>query len=334
MGHVGYRTGVELDPDRLDWNGTGKRPLAWAAWYPISSTEAVGNRPTGQFFDLGEVEANAELVPDHRFPVVLLSHGTGGTPEALGWLARLLAEQGYVVIGAYHHGNTGRDTYCAEGFLCWWERATDLSNLLSLLSTHGPFASRLDVSRVHTVGFSLGGYTALALTGARTSMARYLAWSSHSLDLANGPREFPGVASRIPDLMESSEVFRRSWERQGDNFGDSRIRSVVAIAPAPTVRAFDEGSLTSIQAPVTLISGGADTEAPPSDCADWLASINPSFDRFNLGENVGHYTFLGYPEGQVTEETAFLFLDQEGVDRDAVHQKVGEIVLAALRDAE
>ncbi|MEM1362888.1 MAG: alpha/beta fold hydrolase [Pseudomonadota bacterium] len=334
MGHVGYRTGIEADTDRLDWNGTGERPLAWAAWYPISPEASVGNRPTGQFFDLGAVEANAELSADQPFPVVLLSHGTGGTPEGLGWLARLLAERGYVVIGAYHHGNTGREAYSAEGFLCWWERATDLSNLLSFLSTYGPFASRLDLSRVHTIGFSLGGYTALALAGARTSVERYLAWSSRSPDLAHGHREFPGVAGRIPDLLESSEVFRRSWERRGDSFRDKRIRSVVAIAPAPTVRAFDEGSLKSILLPVTLISGEADTEAPPRDCADWMASINSGFDRFSLGENVGHYTFLGHPAGRVTPEHAFLFEDLEGVDRDEVHHKAGEIVLTALRNAE
>lgn len=53
------------------------------------------------------------------FPVVLLSHGTGGTAASLGWLAHGLAAAGYVVLGVDHHGNTASEPYRAEGFLSW-----------------------------------------------------------------------------------------------------------------------------------------------------------------------------------------------------------------------
>ncbi|WP_371171520.1 alpha/beta hydrolase family protein [Aliiroseovarius sp. 2305UL8-7] len=334
MGSVGYRTGLEMDCDRFDWDGATDRPLAWSAWYPVSTDDTGGNRPHGQFFDLGDVEVDRELADSSAFPVVLLSHGTGGSPESMGWLARRLAQNGYVVIGAHHHGNTGREPYRAEGFLCWWERALDLSALLSMLSEYGPFSGRLDVERVHAVGFSLGGYTALALAGARTSMDRYLSWASRSgVSSATGPREFPNVASHIKRLLESSSTFRKSWARQDASFKDERIRSITAIAPAPPVRAFDAESLQSISIPVTLISGEADTEAPSRDCADWLATINSRFDKVSIGQNVGHYTFLGFPTANVIEGEEFVFIDNPGVDREDVHEAVEKIVLDVMGEA-
>ena len=330
---VGYQTGLESDARRWDWDGANDRPLPWSAWYPVSTGHAVGKRPYGQFFDLGDVEVDGELAADSKFPVVLLSHGTGGSPESMGWLARRLAQCGYVVIGAHHHGNTAREPYRAEGFLCWWERALDLSALLSLLNRSGPFANRLDLRRVHAVGFSLGGYAVLALVGARTFVERFQRWASRSGNAATGPREFPDAANHIPSLLEGSSTFRQSWDRQSDSFEDPRIRSIIALAAAPPVRAFDTESLRSITTPVTLITGEGDTEAPSVHCADWLVQVNSRFERFSVGEHVGHYTFLGHKAGTINEDEEFLFLDNPAVDRNDVHKKVAELVRTSMDNA-
>ncbi|WP_263289375.1 hypothetical protein [Tateyamaria pelophila] len=39
-------------------------------------------------------------------------------------------------------------------------------------------------------------------------------------------------------MLEALQSFRTSWARQGDDFNDSRITSVVALAPPPPVWAF------------------------------------------------------------------------------------------------
>lgn len=322
---VGYLTGSGVDPERPAWDGTGGRPLAWSAWYPSFGGGAL---VPGQMFDMGDVHLEAPLAAGSH-PVVLLSHGTGGSPESLGWLASFLAQHGFVVVGAHHHGNTGREPYRAEGFLCWWERATDLSVLLSRLTEAGPFAGGLDMTRVHALGFSLGGHTGLALAGARSSMERYMAWAKGTR-FAMGPRELPDAAQDLERLRASSEAFRASWARQGECFHDPRVKSVVALAPAPPVRAFDSGSLGAIDMPVTLITGGADTEAPTADCAAWLVAQNPRFQHHNMGAQVGHYTFLGQAAGDMPEGAAFLFENHPDVDRDAVHRAVAQITLDAL----
>jgi predicted dienelactone hydrolase len=330
MRGVGYTNGLEYDDSRPDWDGTSARPLAWSAWYPCGDSDDSEHRAFGGLFDLGAVRTDGPIAADAPCPVVLLSHGTGGSPESLGWLASRLAEAGQVVIGAHHHGNTAREPYCPEGFLCWWERAADLSALLTKLSDHGPFAGRLDTGRVSAVGFSLGAYTVRALAGALTSMERFTRWASTAPRLGSGSREMPGVGSHAARLLVSSVPFRESWSRQSRSYLNRRVRSVVALAPPPPVRGFDADTVARLSLPVTLITGEADEEAPSADCANWLVRANPRFQRVSIGATVGHYTFLGCPAGEVPEEAAFLFQDHPDLDREEVHARTAQIVLASI----
>ena len=325
---VGYQTGQENDPNRMNWAGTGPRPLTWSAWYPAQ--HGTGIEPDmPQFFEMGDLAVNAASAPGPH-PAVLLSHGTGGAPESLGWLARDLASKGYVVIGAHHHGNTGSEPYRAEGFLCWWERALDLSELLTAHSTTGPFAAHIDITKAHVIGFSLGAYTALAMAGARTSMDRYLAWTKGTRFENEGPKEFPNAPDHIPKLLENSAPFRGAWARQRNDFTDPRIKNFVAIAPPPPVRGFDEASVQAVENPVTLITGEADREAPSPDCADWLEQMNTRFTRISVGADVGHYTFLGQAGPAVVDDMNWLFQDKPGVARNKVHSLTAQAVLAGL----
>jgi predicted dienelactone hydrolase len=150
MLEVGFTAGRIRDPDRSDWSGKAARPLFWSAWYP---TNDAGGAPS-----LIENASQSLFIPDvsiknavpasgmPAFPVLLLSHGTGGTAASLAWLARGLARRGFFVIGVDHHGNTGSEPYRPEGFLCWWERARDLTVILDYHAS-GPFAGRLDLDR-------------------------------------------------------------------------------------------------------------------------------------------------------------------------------------------
>lgn len=329
MAICGYRTGVITDASRTNWQNNSERPIAWSAWYPTEDAEKC-ERPEGHFFEPGDVALDAALIAERKLPVVLLSHGTGGTAESLGWLARALALEGYVVLGANHHGNTGLEPYLAEGFLCWWERATDLSALLSSLGQTGFFANRLDIDQVSAVGFSLGGHTVMALAGALTSLDEFDSWRRGNGIAEGGPKEFPDAADSISSLMETSAPFRSSWSRHGNDYSDVRIKSLVAIAPAPPIRSFVAQSISEIQLPVVILTGGADDEAPSEHCADWLVSQNDRFERHDLGSRVGHYTFLEFPADRSLIAQIDLFSDHLSVNRHKVHGQVEEIVKQSL----
>ncbi len=327
--NCGFRSGVIEDSARRNWQDTGPRPIHWATWYPTEDVKTASS-PAYPFFETGAVVANARPVRTRASPIVLLSHGTGGTAQSLGWIARGLVKKGFVVLAANHHGNTGLEPYCAEGFLCWWERAQDLNLLLSRTPDVGLPDAAIDKNKVSAVGFSLGGYTVLALAGARTSLQAFDQWRRKNNIEQDGPREFPNAASEIPTLLKNSHVFRQSWERHGDDFSNPLVKSIVAIAPAPTVRGFTEASVQMIRRPVTLIGVEADAEAPFNQCVQWLARYNSRFKAINMGKDVGHYTFLDMPADRSLLRRDPLFTDLPGVARETVHAECLKAIHSAL----
>ena len=295
---AGYVEGEFSDSSRKDWTDTQSRPVKWSCWYPASIDSSTTEHKFGGDVDQplfvgGLVSSGAVLSnAQNEWPLVVLSHGTGGSATGLSWLAIRLAQSGSICVGVDHHGNTASESYRAEGFICWWERATDLSFVIDQVDRISPISNRVKHSEVSVVGFSLGGYTALALVGAITSVQQFTDWLALDPNSSGGPREFPNLDKEIPRLFSSSSRFRQSWERHGDSFLDTRISKCVAIAPAPTVRGFVTQSLNSINRPTLIIAGEADVEAPFHSCAQWLSFQNSSFHLESIGKYVGHYVFL------------------------------------------
>lgn len=128
---IGFSQGLSFDRKRTNWSGTGPRPLAWSAWYPASDDAIESPPTTPSWFKQRAVAPNAPMkMSSNPQPLVLLSHGSGGVAAGLEWLGYRLAQSGFVALSINHHGHTGSEPYRPEGFLCLWERATDLSALL------------------------------------------------------------------------------------------------------------------------------------------------------------------------------------------------------------
>ena len=173
-------------------------------------------------------------------PVVLFSHGLGGSQWGYSYLGRHLAAHGYASVHCSHPGSDwllwdGKGMGKAmvslrkaqEDPATWRERPRDLRFILDRLATlaeQAPLlAGRLDAGRVAVAGHSLGSYTALALAGLRP-------------DLPDGPT----------DLV------------------DPRPFAFVAMSPQGAGGFQPPGSWAAITRPVLLITGTAD-EQPFSD---------------------------------------------------------------------
>lgn len=328
MYKAGYTYGVFQDSSRARWVDSSPRPIAWTCWYPVSideetSESSFGGSTEAPLFTQGQVAFDAEIVKTQSsWPLVLLSHGTGGTATGMSWLGARLARMGYVCVGVDHHGNTANEAYRAEGFICWWERVADLSFILDHVDQIQNIGAHIDGSNVAVAGFSLGGYTALSMVGAITSMGLFETWRIASPHVTAGPREFPNLDQEIPKLMEKSDRFRASWERQGESYLDRRVKRCIAIAPAPPIRAFTAESLEEIKCPILVISGEADTEAPFNECSVWLSQQNAGIELHSAGKTVGHYTFLAECTNAGKSSEPDLCIDCAGVDRSIVHDAV------------
>lgn len=162
---VGVRQLSVVAPER----GT---PLSVTVWYPAEAggePVAVGEN---KIFE-GTRALKGATIRKQRFPLVLLSHGSGSRVEGMAWIATKLAETGFVVAGPNHPGTTSGDSTPAATPKIW-ERTGDLSAITTALTADPYLASSIDPHRIGVLGFSLGGSTAMELAGARADLDAFV----------------------------------------------------------------------------------------------------------------------------------------------------------------
>ena len=86
---IGLRRLFYEDTGRLSWDGKSLRPLLTDVWYPAVTTaqenDVFMGPPDIPFFHVGQASRDAALASiPAQFPLVLLSHGTGGLSLQLG----------------------------------------------------------------------------------------------------------------------------------------------------------------------------------------------------------------------------------------------------------
>jgi predicted dienelactone hydrolase len=94
--------------------------LRITVWYPAAADAVerplVVGPPERPLFDIGAVAPNAAFAADGaRRPVVLLSHGFGGTARIMGWFGITMARSGYIVVAVDHPGNNAADEMTVPG---------------------------------------------------------------------------------------------------------------------------------------------------------------------------------------------------------------------------
>jgi predicted dienelactone hydrolase len=316
---------------RRNWRGSPDHTFHVTVWYPAADTareipQVIGP-PGTPLFEAGNAAPHAPFAPSlEPFPLILLSHGTGGSAQQLAWLGTALARAGFIAAAVDHPGNNAVTGYTPEGFTLWWERATDLSNVLDGLLADPELAPHIDKDRIGAAGFSLGGYTVLELAGARTDIAALydLCRKTPNETVCRVPemKDMPATDQILDTVRKSSG---ESLARSADSFRDPRIHAVFAIAPAIGFTQTPE-SLHQIRIPVEIVVGSADPIAPAANNAN-LIKAHVKGARETILPNVAHYTFLDTctPEGKSTVPT--YCTDPSGVDRNAAHAQVSDMAI-------
>jgi predicted dienelactone hydrolase len=116
------------------------------------------------------------------FPIVIFSHGLGGTREGYEYLGRAWASHGYVSVHLQHLGSDDsvwRDAPLLEKMGAMKRAAFSPTNAINrpldvsfaidelekLAKEKSPLAKLLDLNHIGVAGHSFGGYTALAIAG-------------------------------------------------------------------------------------------------------------------------------------------------------------------------
>jgi predicted dienelactone hydrolase len=301
-------------------------------WYPA---EAIARENPLvirglDIFELGRVAQDAPLAAKAaRFPLVVISHGTGGSALSMAWLGEALAAHGYVAAAVNHPGNNAAEPYTAKGFSIWWERAHDLSETISGMLADAKFGDQIDPERIGSAGFSLGGYTMIAIAGGITDVQGFVSFcdSPNAGGTCTSPPEFPSLVEDFRKLIrEHPEVLRHS----GNSFRDARVRAVFAMAPG-LGPAFPASSLEKISIPVQIVAGESDQNVPVALSAKYFAAKIPGAKLHIFPGNVAHYVFLDSCTQIGRKTVPMLCIDAQGVDRDAIHADTVQRALQFFR---
>jgi len=319
-----------IDPDRTNWDGDAPRPIAATIWYPADSSSAASEW-TIDVFRFGRSALDAPFPDTHRYPLVVVSHGTGGSVAQLSWLAEHLVRAGFVVAGVNHHGNTtAEDATSPAGFVLPGERARDLSVLIDRLLADPQLAPHLDSARIAAAGFSLGGYTVLAAGGAHFTPAE---WQQRCIADAEraGCRLPPEATFSIEDVLalaEQSAPFAAGLARGAEPVHDQRIRAIYAIAPA-MVTLLEQSHLSAVDVPTRVVLAEQDEQIEVASTADVVSRYLPRADLVRIAK-AGHYAFLAPCTLRGKLFVRALCRDARGVNRSDLHRRVGADAAAFL----
>ena len=258
-------------------------------------------------------------------PVVLFSHGMGGTTLAQAWLGSGLAKRGAIVVSVNHANSTWRDFDMSKG-VAHWTRAADLSAALDELIADPAFSDHIDASRVMAAGFSFGGWTALSMGGLTGNHAGFVETCMEHVD-----------KMEACDLLLSERVNVQGVDPEVWNasYADARITHVTAIDPG-LVWGLDSANVEKLLPNVHLIGfGGPDDRMSATDFdQSGLAALLPEAETTQFTPGF-HFTAMPLckPEAEAilkAEEDDAVCTDPDGTDRGQVHAAIIEIIASEL----
>ena len=293
-------------------------------WYPTDSDAATVLVGQNALFYGEHVRPDAPPVAG-PLAVVVLSHGSGGNAERLSWLAGYLASQGMIVAAPDHPGTTSGDSDPFRTPLVW-ERIADLKAALDLLETAPPAGLQPDMSRVASLGFSLGGYTALGIGGVRVSRDAFI----------NHCAAKPQAADCVWMVAAGVDFTAIDAALYDADHRDPRVKATVAVDPA-LVEAVDRSMLAGLGHPILIVNQGDPALLPDGLDASGLAAVIPGAEYAAITGAV-HFSFLAECStlgviviGLAGEDN--ICSDRGLRDRSVVHEELRSLIAGFLKGA-
>ena len=270
---VGVRTLSVTNTDQVDVLSATEadpspmydRELTLEVWYPaviadgeeqrITYTDFLGradNPGSLRAFDfegraLRDAETDVSAAP---YPLVVISHGFPGSRLFLSYLAENIASKGYVVVAVDHAESTYEDTAGFGSTLA--NRVLDqwfvLDQMTEMSSGDDFLGGLVEAENAAIVGYSMGGYGALAAMGA----------GYNEIVLAVTGAAGSGVLNDNPTFREMADAHAE------------QIRGAVLFAPwggrlaafgMPEQGLWSEESLANITDPTLWVVGSEDDVA-------------------------------------------------------------------------
>lgn len=292
-------------------------------WYPATpGGKAITVGGNGVFY--GTSAGRDAPHQTGRFPMVVISHGAGGNADQFGWIASELAHAGFVVVLPNHPGTTTGNA-SAEAAIRVWERPADVSAVLDEITANAATYPYIDTDNISILGFSAGGYTAMATAGARVDpdlLQSFCDETDHGMSDCAFLAHF-GINLHDFDLSPAAQDLR-----------DPRIKTAVTIDPG-IVETLTEQSLEQIDIPMLVINLGDEETIPVGVYARAASDLIPKAHYTVVGD-AAHFSFLA----QCKPRGAQILIDEGELDplcddaggrpRADIHRELSNAVVAYL----
>lgn len=255
-------------------------------------------------------------------PLIVISHGTGGSLFGHTDTAFALARAGFVVAAVSHTGDNYQDqSYVALGTHLMG-RPRHISRVIDYVTEDWSGHTHVDGDLVGVFGHSAGGFTALVLAGGTPDM---------SLGEAHC-REFPDAwdcaylrrhgfdFSRAPQWPPSA------WQH------DARVKAAVVAAPAVGY-AFMPDRLSRVNVPLQLWA--AEHDSVVDDSPAIIGRLLPRPPDYRVVEGASHFSFIApcserqaaAAEAATRTGESNYCADPDGFDRVAFHREFNAAVV-------
>src|SRR6202012_4022252 len=194
----------------------GGKSMQAGIWYPSNVQGSV--HPIGLFSQ--DVALNAP-VQGQGLPLIVISHGTGGSFTSHLDTAQALARAGMVVLAVTHVGDNSQDQSYAGNRIDLIDRPRQIKTALDWLLSSWPGRLNINPKRIGIFGFSLGSFASLVLLGGTPELSR-----------------MAQLCGSKPDGPECEFINRAHGDQLTPNpdtanwIHDNRIKAAVIAAPA------------------------------------------------------------------------------------------------------
>jgi predicted dienelactone hydrolase len=268
-------------------------------------------------FDM-ELSVGAKIAKG-KFPLVVISHGSGGTNVGHRSVAFALVKNGYIVGMPLHPKNNYKNNLAEGSVENWTNRPKHISSAIDALLSDSDISVSIDSNKVAVIGHSAGGYTALAVAGGKAN-------TGYMIELCkNHPQLNQPFCGLVKDTrMKSVDI---------ENHRDDRVKAIVLMAPVGILFNSKE-ALAQVEVPALLLKAEKDTELIEPYHSEVI--INNYKDKsaitYRTIENAGHYSFITpFPEG-IKNEIGVVAEDPVGFNRKAFHDVLGLDIVKYLTE--
>ena len=272
LNEIGMQKGEFVLPDVVTLTTAGvtraPRTIKFRVWYPAQyAAGSVGSRfthilprPDGkglQFTFPSLAVENAEVAGNKRYPLVIVSHGYNGWDSFMTWLTENLATKGYIVVAIDHSDQRaagGTELAVSFGNVLI-NRAADQRAVINHFTSRAAdrkdrLGQVIDANNVGVIGYSMGGFGALATAGMDYDPAS-------------------GIFKQLPAEAQAAIFYSQAKGRPVA----AKIKAVVALAPfggRPDSRAWTAASLAKSEKPILVIGGSDDDIVDTKKGISWI----------------------------------------------------------------